>query len=77
MTPKIYDAIVIGTGAAGSIIAKELVAKNKDVLIIEQGNVPRRIGQLKHALNFYNFSKVFKLPQKTIEGIIVFATLTI
>jgi choline dehydrogenase-like flavoprotein len=72
MDTKVYDAIVVGTGAAGSIIAKELVAKNNNILIIEQGNVHPHIGKFKYAVQYYNLSKLLRFPQKTIEGTIVY-----
>ena len=33
----IYDAVIIGSGAAGGVIAKELSIKNKKVLVLEKG----------------------------------------
>ena len=35
---KIYDAIVIGTGAGGSTVAKDLSQQEKNILILEKGN---------------------------------------
>lgn len=63
-----YDAIVIGTGAAGSVIAKELSNQNKNILVLEQGSLFKKLGNYFASLDHYNFSKVFKLPKRTIEG---------
>ena len=35
---KIYDAIVIGTGAGGATVAKDLSQQEKNILILEKGN---------------------------------------
>jgi choline dehydrogenase-like flavoprotein len=37
MADKIYDAIVVGSGAAGSIAVKELTERGLDVLLLEAG----------------------------------------
>lgn len=72
MITETYDAVIVGTGTAGSIISKELSLRNKKILILEQGDIQKHIGQLKYALNFYNFSNILKLPKKTVEGIPVY-----
>jgi len=67
-----YDVILVGTGAAGNILAKELVAKDKKILILEKGKYSKGIGKFKFLLNSYNFSKILKLPTRTIEGVPVY-----
>ena len=67
-----YDVILVGTGAGGSVLAKELVNQNKKILILEKGKLSKGIGKFKFLLNSYNFSKVLKLPTKTIEGVPVY-----
>ena len=51
---KDYDYIVIGSGAAGGVIFNELKKKDKDVLLIEQGNYPQ-----KKTYDFYHSLKNF------------------
>lgn len=67
-----YDVILVGTGAGGSVLAKELVNQNKKILILEKGKLSKGVGTFKFLLNSYNFSKVLKLPTKTIEGVPVY-----
>ena len=38
---KSYDYIVIGSGAAGGVIFNELKKKDKNVLLVEQGDYPK------------------------------------
>ena len=38
MAGKIYDAIVIGSGAAGSFAVKELTESGLEVLLLEAGD---------------------------------------
>lgn len=72
MNSKNYDVIIVGTGAAGSVLAKELVSKNKQVLILEQGNFPKKKGTFKDGLQYYNSANKLKSPVKTKEGTIVY-----
>jgi choline dehydrogenase-like flavoprotein len=36
-TKKVYDAIIIGSGASGGMAAKELTERGLEVLILEAG----------------------------------------
>ena len=54
-----YDAIVIGSGAAGSVMAFELAKKGLSVLILEKGRY-NRPSEFKHdELKMY--AKLYKL----------------
>jgi choline dehydrogenase-like flavoprotein len=72
MKQKQYDVILVGTGAAGSILAHELSGKDMRLLILEQGGVPGTIGSFKSGLKHYNSANKLKLPVKTVEDIIVY-----
>jgi choline dehydrogenase-like flavoprotein len=67
-----YDVILVGTGAGGSILAKELINQKKKILILEKGKLSKGVGTFKFLLNSYNFSKILKLPTRTIEGVPVY-----
>lgn len=43
---KEYDVIVVGSGAGGSTVAREMTLKNKSVLIVEQGGRVDKLGSL-------------------------------
>jgi UDP-galactopyranose mutase len=44
----IYDVIVIGTGAGGATVAKDLSQYGKDVLILEKGSRKRQGSYVQH-----------------------------
>jgi choline dehydrogenase-like flavoprotein len=48
------DYLIIGAGLCGLILAKELIAQNKNVLILEQGDFITRLGSVWAAYNFYD-----------------------
>jgi UDP-galactopyranose mutase len=71
-----YDAIVVGSGFAGSVIANELAQRNKKVLIIEKrpnigGNMYEEVGENGIRIHKYgphifhtNSTKVFEYIKK-------------
>ena len=67
-----HDILLVGTGAGGSILAKELIKKNKKILILEKGKYSKEVGTFKFLLNSSNFSKFLKLPTYTKEGVPVY-----
>ncbi len=49
------DVLVVGSGAGGATIAKELAKSGKEVLILERGNPIKNIGSLRNAvLQYYD-----------------------
>jgi choline dehydrogenase-like flavoprotein len=44
----IYDVIVIGTGAGGATVAKDLAQSERKVLILERGSLQREGSYVKH-----------------------------
>jgi len=51
---KDYDYIIVGGGLCGLVLAKALVAKNKRVLVLEQGGFLNRLGTVIKAVGFYD-----------------------
>lgn len=51
---KEYDYIIVGAGLCGMVLAKELVKRNKKVLILERHTFLNKLGSIRHALFFYD-----------------------
>ncbi len=66
-----YQYIVVGSGAGGATVARELSKRGKAVLVIEQGNREEKLGSFFDALRFYDSSKVTHIPKKSKEGVIL------
>lgn len=63
------DVVVVGSGAGGATVAKELASKNVKVLVLERGLAPKEIGSLKTAvLKLYDRCAL----RASMEGIIVY-----
>lgn len=69
-----YDFIIVGSGAGGATLAKELSGKNKSVLVIEKGIREKTIGSFLDCARYFDVSKL-KMPKKSKEGIILWRSL--
>lgn len=73
-TGKAYDIIVIGSGAGGATLAKELARAGKDVLVIEKGNHYSKLGNFKDILEFHDASTSTKELRYSAEGVMLLRT---
>ena len=67
------DIVVVGTGAGGATLAKELAKTGKDVLVIERGKFVSNFGTQRKALGFYDRCGL----RTSKEGIIVYRALMV
>lgn len=65
------DIIVIGSGAGGASVAKELARKGRDVLVLEKGKHVRKVGTQLEAMKYYD---AFTL-RRSIEGFYVYSAI--
>ena len=70
-----YEFLIVGSGAGGATLAKELSKKNKRVLVIEKGKYEQKIGTFQDSLRFYDGNKLTKVPKKSKEGVILYRTI--
>jgi len=74
MEDRTWEFLIVGSGAGGATLARELSTRGKEVLVIERGQREQRIGTLKDSLRFFDFTKV-KTPKRSQEGVILWRTL--
>ncbi|MEI6863314.1 MAG: GMC family oxidoreductase N-terminal domain-containing protein, partial [Candidatus Omnitrophota bacterium] len=68
------DTIIIGSGAGGATVAKELARRGKKTLVIERGQFPRELGTMRSAV----FSHYDRCALRTSrEGVIIYRTLMV
>ena len=63
------EVVIVGSGAGGATVAKELSKQLKKVIIIEKGPSIKQVGSQRAALGFYDKHGLFS---KSKEGIIIY-----
>ncbi|MGA1823078.1 MAG: FAD-dependent oxidoreductase [bacterium] len=67
-----YEYIVVGSGAGGATVAKELAKSGKRVLVLEKGKRAKKLGGVINSLWFYDHHKVTMWPKASKEGTIIY-----
>jgi choline dehydrogenase-like flavoprotein len=72
-----YDYLIVGSGAGGATLARELAVKGKHPLVVETGKPHLSVGTYRDATNFYDARgiDIFKFPKMSSEGTIIWRTL--
>ena len=71
-----YDFIIVGSGAGGATLGKELALRDKDVLILEKGRYKKSFGSLRDLARFYDVRRASETRRITSEGVQVFRAFT-
>ena len=66
-----YNTIIVGSGAGGATLAKELSYNESDILVVEAGKDFKRVGNMYRSLKYYDLKWPLKNCRKSNEGIIV------
>jgi choline dehydrogenase-like flavoprotein len=69
-----YEFVVVGSGAGGATIAKELSERGREVLVLERGAHEERVGTFRDARRYYDASRVLKRPRRSTEGVVLWRT---
>lgn len=64
------EIVIVGSGTAGATLAKELVKRGKQVVLLEKGKREIKLGRMRDVLRFYEGHSF----QKSKEGIILYGT---
>lgn len=74
MQDENFDVVIVGSGAGGSTLARELSQKGKKVLILERGKYEKTLGTFKDCLRYADVHKLTKIPPRSREGVILWRT---
>ncbi len=72
MHGKEYEFLIVGSGAGGATLARELGKKGREVLVIERGKLETKVGTTRDSLRYYDLNKVTKIPRRSQEGMPLF-----
>ncbi|MFC2082668.1 FAD-dependent oxidoreductase [Candidatus Bipolaricaulota bacterium] len=75
MNSKRCEFLIVGSGAGGATLARELSRQSKDVIVVERGAPAKQVGNFKASLTFFDANKLTKVPRKSKEGVILWRTL--
>lgn len=66
-----YDCVVIGSGAGGATVARELSLRGRTVAVVEAGAPPGRVGAFFPLLSIYDLPGITKNTLRSKEGVIL------
>ena len=74
MDTEKHDFLVIGAGAGGATVARELALRGRSVVVLERGVPPAHVGTYKDATGFYDGNSVTHIPRHSAEGVTIWHT---
>ena len=72
---QMYDVLIVGSGAGGATVARELAKRGKKTAVIEKGTYAKKLGSFRHTLPYFDVNTITKTPKKSKEGVILWRTL--
>ncbi len=69
-----YEYLIVGSGAAGALLALRLSTAGKSVIVLEKGAPETKLGTFRNAVRYYDANPLTKIPKKSTEGIILWRT---
>lgn len=71
-----YDYLIVGTGAGGATLARELTKRGKRPLVIEAGILEKNIGTYHDSTRYYDVHGrgIMKMPKMSREGAVLWHT---
>jgi choline dehydrogenase-like flavoprotein len=70
MDNRKYDYVIVGSGAGGATLAKQLSADGKSVAVLEKGIKEDKLGTFLDSCRYYDLNKI-KMPLKSQEGVVL------
>jgi choline dehydrogenase-like flavoprotein len=71
MRDREYEFLIVGSGAGGATLARELAMRGKEVAVLERGNHETKIGTFQDTLRYFDGNRLTKTPRKSKEGTIL------
>lgn len=74
MSNPSYEYLIVGSGAGGATIARELAKRGQSVVILEKGQIEASVGTFLNALRYFDANKITRIPKKSRQGVIIWRT---
>ncbi len=72
---KKTDYLIVGSGAGGATLAREIAKSGGSALVLEAGRSEGNLGTFRDASRFYDVRGLFKMPRTSLQGAIIWRTL--
>jgi len=69
-----HDVLIVGSGAGGATLARELTKRGKAVLVVERGVYATKLGSFRNILPHFDANPITRTPKKSKEGVILWRT---
>lgn len=73
MAARKHEFVIVGSGAGGATLARELARRGRDVLVVERGKREQKIGSFRDCLRYYDATPA-RTPARSQEGVILWRT---
>ena len=70
-----YEVLIVGSGAGGATLARELGRAGLRALVLEKGRPPARMGTVSGALNTYDVTNAMGKPRTSRQGVLLWRAL--
>jgi choline dehydrogenase-like flavoprotein len=74
MSTRKVDFVIVGSGAGGATLARELSKRGKEVLIIERGKFEEKVGTVPDVMRYYEMNKLKTQFATSREGVVLWRT---
>jgi choline dehydrogenase-like flavoprotein len=64
-----YEFLIVGAGAGGATLARELSRRGRRVLVVERGVPESSLGTYKDGVRCYDCNKITQIPKHSVEGV--------
>ena len=71
MSGQEHEFLIVGSGAGGATLARELARRGKEVIVLERGRHETKIGTFQDSLRYFDGNKLTRTPRKSKEGTIL------
>ncbi len=75
MEKRKYQFLIVGSGAGGGTLARELARRGRDVLVVERGIPEEKVGTFRNCLRYYDTKKL-PVPATSREGTVLWRAMT-
>jgi choline dehydrogenase-like flavoprotein len=71
MGSRKYEFVIVGSGAGGATLARELCKRGREVLVVERGKLEGKVGTARDAMRYYDIEMLTLRLRPSKEGVMI------